>query len=80
MLCHGLIELAGELEVRRAMLFCIPKLMSFYREFGFAAIDAPVWADQPGGRIEMPLQAMWKALDDEAKWPSGRVELQGGPF
>jgi predicted GNAT family N-acyltransferase len=80
MLCHGLIELAGELEVRRAMLFCVPKLMSFYREFGFVAIDEPVWADQPGGRIEMPLQAMWKALDDEARWPSGRVELRGEPF
>lgn len=80
MLCHGLIELAGELEVGRAMLFCVPKLMLFYREFGFVAIDAPVWADQPGGRIEMPLRAMWKALDDEARWPSGRVELQGEPF
>ncbi len=80
MLRHGLIELAGELEARRAMLFCAPKLMSFYREFAFVAIDAPVWADQPGGRIEMPLQGMWKALDDEAKWPSGRVELQGEPF
>jgi hypothetical protein len=75
-----LIELAGELGVRRAMLFCVPKLMSFYRELGFVAIDAPVWVDQPGGRIEIPLQAMWKALDDEAWWPSGRVELRGEPF
>ncbi len=80
MLCQSLIELANELEVRRAMLFCLQKLMPFYLEFGFVAIDAPVWADQPGGRIEMPLKAMWKALDGEADWPSGRVELQGEPF
>lgn len=80
MLCQGLVELAGELEVRRAMLFCLPKLIPFYREFGFVAIDAPVWADQPAGRIEMPLKAMWKALDGEADWPSGRVELEGEPF
>jgi predicted GNAT family N-acyltransferase len=80
MLCQGLVELAGELDVRRAMLFCLPKLMPFYGKFGFVAIDAPVWADQPGGRIEMPLQAMWKALDGEADWAPGRVELQGEPF
>ncbi len=80
MLCQRLIVLAGELEVRRAMLFCLPKLMPFYREFGFVRIDAPVWADQPGGRIEMPLQGMWKALESETDWPSGRVELQGEPF
>lgn len=80
MLCQRLIELAGELEVRRAMLFCLPKLMPFYREFDFVTIDASVWADQPGGRIEMPLQAMWKALEGETDWPSGRVELQGEPF
>jgi predicted GNAT family N-acyltransferase len=80
MLCQSLIELAGELEVQRAMLFCQPKLMPFYRELGFVPIDAPVWADQPSGRIEMPLQAMWKTLDAEVKWPSGRVELLGEPF
>lgn len=80
MLCQRLIELACEFEVRRAMLFCQPKLMRFYREFGFETIDAPVWADQPGGRIKMPLRAMWKTLDGEADWPSGRVELRGEPF
>jgi predicted N-acetyltransferase YhbS len=80
MLCQSLIELADELEVRRAMLFCLPKLMPLYREVGFVAINAPVWADQPGGRIEMPMSAMWKALDRQADWPAGRVELLGEPF
>jgi predicted N-acetyltransferase YhbS len=79
-LCQNLIEVAGEFGVPRAMLFCLPKLMLLYREFGFTGIDAQVWAEQPGGRIEMPLKAMWKALDGEAGWPCGRVELQGEPF
>jgi predicted N-acetyltransferase YhbS len=80
LLCQSLIELASDIEVRRAMLFCLPKLMPLYGKFGFVAIDAPVWAEQPEGRIEMPLPAMWKALSSDADWPSGRVELLGEPF
>jgi GNAT superfamily N-acetyltransferase len=80
LLCRRLLELAGELDARRAMLFCLPKLMPLYEELGFAPIDAPVWADQPGGRIEMPLPAMWSALGGDAGWPAGRVELRGEPF
>lgn len=80
LLCGRLLEIAGELEVQRAMLFCLPKLMPLYGEFGFVEIDEPVWADQPGGQIEMPLPAMWNALGSDASWPSGPVELLGEPF
>jgi predicted GNAT family N-acyltransferase len=80
LLFQRLLELAGELEVQRAMLFCRPELMQLYGKFGFIAIDTPVWADQPGGRIEMPLPAMWSALSSDANWPSGRIELLGEPF
>lgn len=80
LLCQRLLELASELEAQRAMLFCLANLMPLYGKFGFVPIDAPVWADQPGGRIEMPLPAMWKALDSDTSWPSGRVELLGEPF
>jgi predicted GNAT family N-acyltransferase len=80
LLCLRLLELAVELGARQAMLFCQPKLMSLYATFGFMAIDAPVWADQPAGRIEMPMPAMWKALSSEANWPPGHVELLGEPF
>src|SRR5271166_6533734 len=52
LLCRRLLEIAGELKAQRAMLFCQPKLMALYGEFGFVQIDDPVWADQPGGRIE----------------------------
>lgn len=80
LLCARLLEIANEFEAQRAMLFCRPKLMPLYSEFGFLAIDAPVWADQPGGQIEMPLPAMWTALSDDASWPSGIVTLVGEPF
>ncbi len=80
LLCRRLLEIAGELEAQRAMLFCLPKLMSLYREFGFVEIRDPVWADQPGGRIEIPIPAMWSALTADAGWPAGRVEVLGEPF
>jgi predicted GNAT family N-acyltransferase len=80
LLARHLLVIAGEFGVERAMLFCQPRLMALYRTFGFDEIDAPVWADQPGGRIEMPLPAMWKPLGGDAGWPAGRVELLGEPF
>ncbi len=80
LLCARLLEIAHEFDVQRAMLFCMPKLMPLYSEMGFVVIDAPVWVDQPEGRIEMPMPAMWSALQGSAGWPSGRVELIGEPF
>jgi GNAT superfamily N-acetyltransferase len=80
LLARHLLVVAGELGTQRAMLFCRPELMALYRTLGFAPIEAPVCADQPGGRIEMPLPAMWKLLSGEAGWPAGRVELLGEPF
>ena len=64
----------------RAMLFCRPELVELYRGLGFAEITAPVWADQPRGRIEMPLVAMWQSLRPGAEWPPGRVDVCGLPF
>jgi hypothetical protein len=62
------------------MLFCRPQLTGLYRKLGFREIDAPVWAEQPQGRIEMPLPAMWHPLSSEAEWPAGRVDVRGLPF
>jgi predicted GNAT family N-acyltransferase len=80
LLARQLLVVAGEFGTERAMLFCQSKLMPLYGAFGFVPIEAPVWADQPGGRIEMPLPAMWKMLGGDAGWPAGRVELLGEPF
>jgi predicted GNAT family N-acyltransferase len=80
LLAVRLLEIAGELEVERAMLFCRPELTSLYAQFGFITIEAPVWVDQPEGRVEMPMPAMWSALGGNAYWPPGRVDLLGEPF
>jgi GNAT superfamily N-acetyltransferase len=79
-LVEPLLALAQGLGPERAMLFCRPELVALYRRRGFSEIDAPVWVDQPGGRVEMPLVAMWCALRDGAEWPPGRVDVRGLPF
>jgi predicted GNAT family N-acyltransferase len=79
-LVEPLRRLAEGMGPDRAMLFCRPELVELYRGLGFAEITAPVWADQPQGRIEMPLVAMWQALRAGAEWPPGRVDVSGLPF
>jgi predicted N-acetyltransferase YhbS len=71
---------AAQLGPERMMLFCRPELVARYARLGFRVIDAPVWADQPGGHIEMPHEAMWLALREGAEWPAGRVDVRGLPF
>jgi predicted GNAT family N-acyltransferase len=80
MLVEPLLRLAEGLGPERAMLFCRLELVALYRRLEFVEITAPVWADQPEGRIEMPMVAMWRALRDGAEWPPGRVDVRGLPF
>jgi predicted GNAT family N-acyltransferase len=80
MMVERVIDIAGQLEVERAMLFCLPQNTGLYAKFGFQPIERPVWAQQPGGLIEVPMRAMFKPLAGAAGWPEGRVELLGEPF
>lgn len=75
-----LLELARELGPQHAMLFCLPALIAFYERFSFEPIDAPVTAQQPQGRVQVPLRAMHTALRSDARWPAGPVEVLGEPF
>lgn len=79
-LVAALLDAASELDAERAMLFCRPGLVAFYSSLGFIEIEARVSAEQPGGRIEMPLRCMWKTLRGEPRWPPGPVEVSGEPF
>ena len=79
-LVEPLRVLAEAMGPDRAMLFCRSGLVELYRRLGFAEIAAAVWADQPLGRIEMPLVAMWQALRTGAEWPPGRIDVCGLPF
>jgi GNAT superfamily N-acetyltransferase len=79
-LMDELLRVARTLGPARAMLFCRPQLVSLYGRFGFREIGAPVSVDQPDGRLEMPLSAMWRPLVEGVQWPRGRVEVDGLPF
>lgn len=74
------LQIAGEFDAERAMLFCLPANVGLYAKFGFQPIEAPVLARQPSGIIKMPMCAMWKPLTNAADWPEGSVELPGEPF
>jgi predicted GNAT family N-acyltransferase len=76
-----LLRLAEGMGPERGMIFCRPELVALYARIGFIEITAPVWADQPPGRIEMPLSSMWRPLRDGVPaWPAGRVDVRGEPF
>jgi hypothetical protein len=79
-LAAPLLEIAATMGPAHAMLFCRPELVEPYRRLSFTEIAAPVWVDQPNGRIEMPQRSMWRALRDGAQWPPGRVDVSGLPF
>ena len=79
-LIERVLEMAGELDIERAMLFCLPANVGLYAKFGFELIQERVFAQQPSGMVEMPLRAMWKPLRSAASWPEGRVEVPDGPF
>jgi len=74
------LRLAEGMGPDRAMLFCRPELVGLYQRVAFSEITAAVWADQPQGRIELPMRAMWRSLREGAAWPPGRVDVQGLPF
>ena len=75
-----LVELGAAAGPDRAMIFCRQELVDLYRRLDFRPIAAPVWADQPEGRIEMPMPAVWRPLREGARWPPGRVDVRGLPF
>ena len=76
----AILRVAEGLGPERAMLFCRAPLVALYEGFGFREIEAPVSAEQPGGRVVMPLRAMWAPLREGAGWPEGEVDVLGEPF
>jgi len=79
-LLYPLLAVASGMGPDRAMLFCRPELVRLYERFDFVEITAPVWVDQPQGRVRMPMSAMWRPLRDRVGWPPGRVDVRGLPF
>jgi predicted GNAT family N-acyltransferase len=75
---------AQQLGPEFAMLFCMPDKVALYEKFAFALIADPVTAEQPQGRIEVPMRAMWRVLEHVgaggAQFPAGTVDVLGLPF
>lgn len=63
-----------------AMLFCHRDRAGLYARHGFVEIAPPVLVHQPGGPVEMPHVAMWRALREGEPIPRGDVILDGLPF
>ena len=80
MVVKPLRRLAESMGPDRVMIFCRAELIPLYRRLGYTEITAPVWAEQPEGRVEMTEPAMWRALRADAEWPPGRVDVRGLPF
>jgi GNAT superfamily N-acetyltransferase len=79
-LIERMLEIAAAIGPQRAMLFCAPELVRRYERYGFRPIEDAVFAEQPSGRVEMPVEAMWRGLREDAGWPAGRVDVLGLPF
>src|SRR5688572_16231829 len=68
-----------EMGAEFGILFCFDRLIPFYERLGWAKVDAPVYVEQPSGRILMPMNTMVLALG-ERKWPPGTVEVGSLPW
>jgi predicted GNAT family N-acyltransferase len=79
-LMDALSRMASGMGPGRAMIFCRTELAALYVGRGYTEITAPVWIDQPEGRIVMPMVSMWRPLRDGPAWPAGRVDVHGLPF
>ena len=63
-----------------ALLFCHADRAGLYRRLGFAEVLSEVVIQQPGGPAVMPQRTMWRALRDDATWPTGPVIVHSLPF
>jgi GNAT superfamily N-acetyltransferase len=54
---------------------------AFYEHLGWSVAEAPVWCEQPGGRVALIGEvALFKACHGEAEWPTGPIDLAGTPW
>lgn len=66
-------------QVDAGLLFCLPKMTSYYQALGWRKVEGPVLIEQPAGKIVAPLEVMVLPLGGK-EWPSGSVELRSLPW
>ena len=76
---HAAEFFAEEWNVEAGLLFCLPRMVSYYEALVWQTIDAPVLIEQPSGQIAAPLPVMVLPCDGH-EWPAGEVELRSLPW
>jgi len=71
--------LRDDLGASFGLLFCLPRLVPFYRSLGWQVVEPGVLIDQPGGKIPSPVPVMVLPFGEEP-WPAERVDLDSLPW
>lgn len=76
---HAAEFYSREWKVEAGLLFCIPRMVSYYESLGWQRIEGTVLVEQPSGQIETPLPVMVRPCQGRL-WPAGEVELRSQPW
>jgi GNAT superfamily N-acetyltransferase len=64
-----------------AVAICPKEDVAFYTHLGWRITEAPIWCEQPGGRVKLEHEAaLFVACQGDADWPSGAIDLGGMPW
>lgn len=68
-----------EWRVEAGLLFCLPRMIAYYKGLGWRAVDEKVLIEQGENRIESPMGIMVLPFGGR-DWPRGTVDLQSLPW
>ena len=68
-----------EWNVDAGLLFCRPKLLTYYEALCWQEVDGPVTIQQPDGEMLSPLRVMVLPLNAE-RWTYANIDLQSFPW
>jgi GNAT superfamily N-acetyltransferase len=64
-----------------ALTICRRNDTRFYEMLGWRVAEAPVWCEQPRGRVRLEGEvAVFLPCQGDAEWPSGTIDLCGPPW
>jgi len=69
----------AEWSISAGLLFCLPRLVSYYQGLGWTVLDDAVEIEQPSGVRPSPMPVMVKPMRGSV-WPSGPVQLDSRPW
>lgn len=77
---HALLQrtatfMSETLQAEFGLLFCLPRLISFYQSAGWQEVVSPVFIEQPAGRVVAPVSVMCLPCHASRDWPDGAVEI-----